>query len=80
MATRISVRKNSNGQFVGWICKHSAKTAQPAESNGHVILCDKCAASVRNGAELLDYLTRQPVEATKLTEAGQAKRAAAAAK
>jgi hypothetical protein len=29
---------------------------------------------------LLDYLTRQPIAATKLTEAGQAKRAAAAAK
>jgi hypothetical protein len=78
MATRISVRTNTSGQFAGWICKHSAKTGQAAEANGQVILCDKCAASVRNGAELLDYLTRQPIEATKITLAGQAKRAASA--
>jgi hypothetical protein len=80
MATRISVRQNPNGQSGGWICKHSAKTGQPAESNGQVILCEKCAASVRNGAELLDYLTRQPIAAAKVTDAGQGKRAAAATK
>jgi len=73
MATRISVRKNPNGQFAAWICKHSAKIGQPAECNGHVILCDKCSAS-----ELLNYETRQPIEAVKVTPAGQAKRAAAA--
>jgi hypothetical protein len=75
MATRISLRKNPNGQPAGWICKHSLKTGKSTQSSGDVTLCDKCAASVKNGAELLDYLTRQPIETA---HAGQAKRAAAA--
>ena len=78
MATRISVRKHNAGQFAGWICKHSAKTGQPAECADHVILCERCSASVRNGAELLNYETRQPIAAAKVTAATtQAKRAAA---
>jgi len=77
MATRISVRKN-NGQFAGWTCKHSAKSAQPAEIDGHVILCERCHASVKNGAELLNYETRQALDAAKISLTGQAKRAAAA--
>jgi hypothetical protein len=78
MATRISVRKNPNGQHAGWACKHSVKAAQPAECDGHVVLCERCHASVKNGAELLDYETRQPIVAAKVTPAGQATRAAAA--
>lgn len=77
MATRISVRKNPNGQPGGWACKHSVKTAQPAESAGHVILCERCHASVKNGAELLNYETRQPIDPAKITLPGLAKSAAA---
>lgn len=78
MATRISVRKNPNGQHAGWACKHSVKTAHPTECEGHVVLCERCAAAVKNGAELLDYMSRQPIEAAKLTPVPLARRAAAA--
>ena len=77
MATRISVRKNPNGQFAGWTCKHSSNAGQPAECDGHVILCERCHASVGNGAELLNYETRQPIEPAKVTLAALVKRAAA---
>jgi hypothetical protein len=79
MATRISVVKNPNGQFQGWMCKHSSQTVQPAESNGHVVLCERCASAVKNGAELLHDDTRQPIEAVRITAVAVRKRAAAAA-
>ena len=60
MATRISVVKNPDGQFTGWACKHSGKTPGKVESEGHVILCERCASAVKNGAELLNDDTRQP--------------------
>ena len=47
MSTRISVVKNPNGQFQGWMCKHSSKTTtQNAECDGHAILCERCASAV----------------------------------
>jgi hypothetical protein len=79
MATRISVLKNLNGQITGWMCKHSGKTPGLAESNGHVILCERCASAVKNGAELLSDENGQPVEPLKTTVVAVVKRAAAAA-
>lgn len=78
MATRISVVKNPNGQFAGWMCKHSSHAAQNAECDGHVVLCERCASAVKNGAELLNDDTRQPVQAVKTTAVPLARRAAAA--
>ena len=54
MATRISVVQNPHAEFTAWMCKHASKTAQTAESEGHVVLCDRCASAVKNGAELLN--------------------------
>ncbi len=79
MATRITVVRNPNGQFKAWMCKHSLHAVHHAECDGHVVLCDRCASAVRNGAELLDDENRQPVEPSKVTEARVLKRAAAAA-
>ena len=76
MATRISVVRNPTGQFTAWMCKHSSKTAQNAEGDGHVILCERCASAVKNGAELLNDDNRQPVEPAKVTVTALAKRAA----
>jgi len=79
MATRISVLRNPNGQFTGWMCKHSGKAPGQAEANGHVILCERCASAVKNGAELLNDENGQPVEPIKITVVAVVKRAAAAA-
>ena len=79
MATRITVVKNPNGQFKAWMCKHSSHTVHNAECDGHVVLCDRCASAVGNGAELLDDDNHQPVEPLKVTAVRVAKRAAAAA-
>jgi hypothetical protein len=79
MATRISLRQHSNGKFSGWACKHSIKAAQPAECDGHVVLCERCQSAVKNGADLLNYLTRQTIEPAKITVGKLVKRAAAAA-
>lgn len=79
MATRISVVRNPNGSCKGWMCKHSAHAAQHAECDGHVVLCERCASAVRNGAELLDDDSRQTIEPAKITSVPVAKRAAAAA-
>jgi hypothetical protein len=80
MATRISVVKNPNGQFQGWMCKHSRHAAQNAECDGHVILCQRCASSVGNGAELLNDDNGQPIQPVKITAVPVLKRAAAAAR
>jgi hypothetical protein len=79
MATRISVVRNPNGQFTAWMCKHSSKTSHHAECDGHVVLCERCASAVKNGAELLNDEDRQPVEALKVTAVPMVKRAVAAA-
>lgn len=67
MSTRISVVKNPNGQFKGWMCKHSGHAPQNSECDGHVVLCERCASAVKNGAELLNDDNHQPVEAIKMT-------------
>jgi hypothetical protein len=77
MATRISVIKNPNGQFQAWMCKHSGHAAASSECDGHVVLCERCASAVGNGAELLNDETGQPIQAGKLTTVKVAKRAAA---
>jgi len=77
MATRISVIKNPNGQFQGWKCKHSGHVNNPAECDGHVVLCDRCASAVGNGAELLNDENGQPIQPVKITAVKIAKRAAA---
>jgi hypothetical protein len=77
MATRISVLKNVNGQIAGWICKHTNKAPQAAESNGQAILCSRCASAVRNGAELRNDDNGQLIEPTQVTVGAQVKRAAA---
>ena len=77
MATRISVVQNPHAQFTAWMCKHASKTAQTAESDGHVVLCDRCASAVKNGAELLNDDTRQPIEPAKITLGNKVKKAAA---
>ena len=77
MATRISVVKNPNGQFQGWKCKHSSHVTHNAECDGHVVLCDRCASAVRNGAELLNDENGEQVQPVKVTAVKVAKRAAA---
>jgi hypothetical protein len=79
MATRITVVKNRNGQFQGWMCKHSSHAPHNAECDGHVVLCERCASAVRNGAELLNDENRQPVQPVKVTAFPVVKRAAAGA-
>ena len=79
MATRISVLKNPKGQFKGWMCKHSSYAAQNSECDGHVVLCERCASAVKNGAELLNDDNQQPVEAIKVTAVPVLKKRAAAA-
>jgi hypothetical protein len=79
MATRITVVKNPNGQFQAWMCKHSGKDAHAAEGDGHVVLCERCASAVRNGAELLNDENGQPVQPLKVTAVRVVKRAAAVA-
>jgi hypothetical protein len=71
------VVKNVSGQFQGWKCKHSAP--QNAECEGHVVLCERCASAVKNGAELLSDDDRQVIEAAKTSVTAVVKRAAAAA-
>ena len=39
MATRISVVKNPNGKFQGWMCKHSSNSVHNSECDGHAVLC-----------------------------------------
>ena len=78
MATRITVVKNQNGQFQGWMCKHSSHAVQPPDCDGHVTLCERCAASVKNGADLLADNDGHKVEPVKTAVVGIAKRAAAA--
>jgi len=77
MATRISVVKNPNGQFQGWKCKHSAHASNASECDGHVVLCDRCASAVGNGAELLRDDNGQQIQPVKITAVKVAKRAAA---
>jgi hypothetical protein len=77
MATRITVLRNPNGQFTGWMCKHGNASAQVAECNGHVVLCERCASAVKNGAQLLNDDNRQEVEPVKITVVAMVKRAAA---
>jgi len=60
------------------MCKHSG-TGHNAESDGHVVLCERCASAVKNGAELLNDENRQLVEPVKVTAVAVVKRAAAAA-
>ena len=79
MATRIAVVKNPTGGFQAWMCKHSSKSVHGAECDGHVVLCDRCAAAVQNGAELLNDENGQPVQQVKITAVKFVKRAAAAA-
>ena len=67
MATRITVVKNPKGQFQGWMCKHSSHSAQSAECDGHVVLCERCASAVQNGAELLNDGNGQQVQPVKAT-------------
>jgi hypothetical protein len=77
MATRITVVKNPNGQFKGWKCKHSSHAAQAAECDGHVVLCERCASAVGNGAELLNDENGQQVQPAKVTTVKVARRAVA---
>jgi hypothetical protein len=79
MSTRITVVKNPGSQFKGWMCKHSSHAVQPAECDGHITLCERCASAVKNGAELMDDDHQQPVETIKLTTVAVLKRRAAAA-
>jgi hypothetical protein len=77
MATRITVIKNPNGQLQGWMCKHSRHGVHNAECDGHVVLCDRCASAVGNGAELLNDENGQQVQPVKVTAVKVAKRAVA---
>jgi hypothetical protein len=77
MATRISVIKNPNGQFQAWMCKHSKHGVHAAECDGHVVLCERCASAVRNGAELLNDETGQQIHPVKVTAVRVAKPTAA---
>jgi len=79
MATRITVVKNPTGSFQAWMCKHSSHAVHQAERDGHVVLCERCASAVRNGAELLSDENGQPVQAVKVTAVPVVKRAAAVA-
>ena len=78
MATRISVIKNPRGQFQAWMCKHSRHGVHDSDCDGHVVLCDRCASAVRNGAELLNDENGQQIQPVKVTAVKVAKRAAAA--
>ncbi len=80
MATRITVVKNPNGSQQGWKCKHSSHATLGAECDGHVVLCERCASAVRNGAELLSDETGQPIQPAKVTPVPVMKKAAAAAR
>jgi hypothetical protein len=44
-----------------------------------VVLCERCASAVRNGAELLNDENGQPVQPVKVTAVRVMKRAAAVA-
>ncbi len=77
MATRISLIKNPSGPFQAWMCKHSSHAAVSAEYDGHVVLCERCASAVGNGAELLNDENGQPIQTGKVTTVKVAKRAAA---
>jgi hypothetical protein len=77
MATRISVVKNPKGQHQAWMCKHSAHAGQSSECEGHVVLCERCASAVGNGAELLNDENGQPIQPVKITAVKVAKKAAA---
>ncbi len=79
MATRISVLKNPNGQFKGWMCKHSGHAPTNSECDGHIVLCERCASAVKNGAELLNDDNHQPVEAVKVSTVAVLKKRAMAA-
>ena len=79
MATRITVVKNPNGQFKGWMCKHSNHAPTNSECDGHVVLCERCASAVKNGAELLNDDNQQPVEPIKTTVVPVLKKKAVAA-
>lgn len=79
MATRITVVKNPNGQFKGWMCKHSGHAPTNSECDGHVVLCERCASAVKNGAELLNDDNQQPVEPIKITSVPVMKKKAVAA-
>jgi hypothetical protein len=79
MATRITVVKNPNGQFKGWMCKHSGHAPTNSECDGHVVLCERCASAVKNGAELLNDDNQQPVEPIKITSVPVMKKKAIAA-
>ena len=78
MATRITVVKNQNGQFLGWMCKHSSHAVQQPDCDGHTTLCERCASAVKNGADLLADDDQHKVEPLKIAVVGIAKRAAAA--
>jgi hypothetical protein len=77
MATRISVVKNPTGEFQAWMCKHSSHAVRTAECDGHVVLCERCASAVRNGAELLNDENGQPIQLVKVTAVKFVKHAAA---
>ncbi len=79
MATRITVVKHPNGQFSAWTCKHSSQGTHNSECDGHVVLCDRCASAVRNGAELFNDDNGQQIQPAKITSVKFVKRAAAAA-
>ena len=79
MATRITVVQNPAGGFQAWMCKHSSHDVHNAECDNHVVLCERCASAVRNGAELLNHENGQPVQVAKVTAVRVVKRSAAAA-
>ena len=79
MATRITVVKNPNGPFKGWMCKHSGHAPTNSECDGHVVLCERCASAVKNGAELLNDDNQQPVEPIKISMVPVMKKKAVAA-
>jgi uncharacterized Fe-S cluster protein YjdI len=80
MATRITVVRNPNGQFKGFMCKHSGYAGLKAECEGHTVLCERCASAVKNGAELFEDDSRELITPTQVAvTAVQKKRAAAAA-
>ena len=80
MPTRITVVKNQNAQFLGWMCKHSSHAVQPPDCDGHTTLCEHCASAVNNGADLLSDDDGHKVQPLKTAVVGIAKRAAAAAR
>lgn len=78
MATRITVVKNPNGSAQGWKCKHSSHSTLSAECDGHVVLCERCASAVGNGAELLSDTNGQQIQPVKITPVPVLKKAVAA--